>query len=91
MRAVECTLTVDEWIEIVAKFDGACAYCGSTDSITVDHVIPISKGGPHSRDNVVPACKSCNSSKNTRSLPEWIERMKAAGIDHPLTKKESEK
>lgn len=48
-----------------------CAYCGSTERITIDHIIPLSRGGKHEADNLAPACLSCNSSKNDRLLSEW--------------------
>lgn len=48
-----------------------CAYCGSTKDITVDHVVPLSRGGKHQQDNLAPACFSCNSSKGARTLDEW--------------------
>jgi len=38
---------------------------------TVDHLTPISKGGDESLDNLVPACKGCNSSKKNRTLKEY--------------------
>jgi len=44
-----------------------CAYCGTKDKrLTIDHVIPISKGGKTSFENCVAACKNCNSTKNDR-------------------------
>ena len=55
----------------------ACAYCGATDNITVDHVIPLSKGGKHEANNLAPACLPCNSSKNDRLLSEWSGRAAA--------------
>ncbi len=37
----------------------------------MDHVIPLSRGGKHALDNVVPACRGCNTSKNDRLPSEW--------------------
>lgn len=61
-RGVASTLTLDEWTGILARYDGRCAYCGA-DFETIDHVVPLSRGGPNDRTNVVPACLSCNCSK----------------------------
>ena len=43
-----------------------CQYCGGP-AENVDHVVPKSKGGPHSWDNVVAACRRCNSRKENRT------------------------
>lgn len=51
-----------------------CAYCGSEENIEVDHVVPLSRGGLHSSDNLVPACRPCNRSKGARTLDEWSGR-----------------
>lgn len=40
-----------------------CQYCGTVDDLTLDHVIPRSKGGKSSWDNLVTACKGCNAKK----------------------------
>jgi 5-methylcytosine-specific restriction endonuclease McrA len=62
-------LTSAEWLAILAQHDGHCAYCGKkTERLTLDHVIPLSKGGKHSKDNVMPACLHCNVTKGTRIL-----------------------
>ena len=51
-----------------------CHYCGQ-DADTVDHIIPIVKGGdPMSTDNMVAACKRCNSSKGSRSEGVFLAR-----------------
>src|SRR5664280_2969459 len=64
-------LTSAEWLTILAEANGHCAYCDKEAKLTLDHVIPLSKGGKHSKDNVVPACTHCNSSKGNKTLEEW--------------------
>lgn len=64
-------LTSTEWLAILALADGHCAYCDKEAKLTLDHVVPLSKGGKHSAGNVVPACKHCNSSKGNTTLEEW--------------------
>ena len=56
--------------EVLRRDGHTCQYCGSTKDLTLDHVIPRSKGGPHTWDNVVAACQQCNYSKGDRSLTE---------------------
>lgn len=50
-----------------------CVYCGSGDkrTLTLDHVIPQSKGGKDSWTNLVTACKKCNSEKDSLTIEEW--------------------
>jgi len=66
------TLTSDEWINILKEHKFRCAYCGKEftlfDRETRDHIIPISKGGDNIKENIVPACKSCNSKKHNKIL-----------------------
>lgn len=69
-------LTRNQWRAIREAFGHRCAYCGEHfERLTMDHVIPLSKGGSHTAENVVPACRSCNCRKATsliapRFLPE---------------------
>lgn len=58
---------------ICELFDGRCAYCPAM-ATTWDHVVPVARGGQLKRGNIVPACVSCNSSKNTSDVVEWIRR-----------------
>lgn len=53
---------------------GACCYCGCAKDLTLDHLIPQFKGGKHYEDNLVVACRSCNSSKNALDLMEWMAK-----------------
>lgn len=52
-------------------YRSACAQCGSTEQMTMDHVVPISRGGSHSEGNLMPLCRSCNMSKKDKLLTEW--------------------
>lgn len=51
-----------------------CNYCGQyfENKMHIDHVVPISKGGQHSIDNLVTACRSCNLSKSNKFLHDWL-------------------
>jgi 5-methylcytosine-specific restriction endonuclease McrA len=54
------------------RFGGACAYCGCIPHVlTLDHVVPRSKGGLDVRSNLVAVCRPCNKSKGSRLLWEW--------------------
>ena len=64
--------------ELDALYASACANCGSKDNMTVDHVIPISRGGRHSIGNLQPLCGRCNTSKNDRFMVEWKLRHRTA-------------
>ena len=49
---------------------GICHYCGgffASDTLTMDHIVPIARGGKSTRGNLVPACKSCNSNKKSQN------------------------
>lgn len=68
--------THQQWKEAVIYFNGTCAYCGCTmrknEHLTKDHLIPISKGGTTTQDNIVPACSRCNSSKKDSEWHDWF-------------------
>ena len=56
---------------IVFELKGmTCTYCGQIAN-QIDHVIPVTKGGLHTIKNLVPCCKSCNSSKGNKTVEEW--------------------
>lgn len=71
LRRSAGSLSAEEWNNILKHFEYACAYCGKTHEITMEHIIPISKGGLTSVLNIVPACSTCNSSKNNKDMLEW--------------------
>jgi len=45
-----------------------CQYCGAKDNLTVDHVVPASKGGPWTWENLTTACAKCNNKKGDKPL-----------------------
>lgn len=56
--------------EVLRRDQHRCQYCATTKRLTLDHVIPRSKGGLHTWDNVVAACQRCNSLKGDRTPAE---------------------
>ena len=67
-------LTIAQWREILIVFGYRCAYCNrKMQRLTQDHITPLSKGGPHTMSNVVPACRSCNSKKHTGPPPVPVQ------------------
>lgn len=60
------------------RFGGLCAYGCGRSATSVDHVWPVSRGGRSVPGNLVPACSSCNSSKNNGDPTPWFERGSAA-------------
>jgi 5-methylcytosine-specific restriction endonuclease McrA len=66
---IESKLTAAEWTEIKNAHNQKCFYCQATGiPLTMDHLIPLSKGGHHVKGNIVPACRSCNAKKGNRPL-----------------------
>ena len=67
---------------IFKRDDYTCVYCGYNDmrAMTLDHVIPKSKGGEDTWENLVTACRGCNSEKDNLTIEEW-------GKEHPNPKR----
>jgi 5-methylcytosine-specific restriction endonuclease McrA len=63
----------DWWRQQVQR--GTCHYCGRSvppDQLTMDHVVPVARGGRSTKGNVVPACPACNQSKKALTPAEQI-------------------
>lgn len=61
---------------------GICYYCGNSfppEQLTMDHIVPIIRGGKSTRGNVVSACKECNNNKKYLLPMEWEAYLKGTG------------
>ena len=62
------SFTQKEWDNLVAEYEHRCLRCGRDDvELTQDHVIPLSRGGSNTIDNIQPLCSPCNSKKHTKT------------------------
>lgn len=68
-KNIEGDFNLSEWEEICNKFQNRCLYC-ERDSVklTIDHVVPVSRGGSNYITNIQPLCKNCNSKKGKKIL-----------------------
>lgn len=68
-----------EWLDKLLEFNYHCAYClnpfTEDKPPTQDHMLPLTRGGTHTADNIVPACVGCNSQKRTRTPLEFLNYM----------------
>ena len=68
------TLTTRQWLDLQIRDGFRCRYCQKyceppVDYLQIDHVIPLSRGGANTIENIVPACRACNRSKGTGDAP----------------------
>lgn len=72
LAAVESTLTMQEWQAILKEQNHRCAACQRHFNIflrpTLDHIVPVSKGGGTTKENTQALCASCNSRKRTKII-----------------------
>src|SRR5688572_12881307 len=74
MDRVEHDLSDEQWAALKTAW-GGCAYCGATDRpLQRDCVLALSRGGRYTLENIVPACRSCNTSKCNEEVTSWLRR-----------------
>ena len=74
-------LTKAERQAVYDKMEGHCAYCGceiSLQTMRVDHIVPLRKGGPDTMDHMWPACRSCNHYKHTLTVEQFRQEVSKA-------------
>jgi len=71
VRKLAHTFTVSQWEEAKLHFDNKCAFCGEERPLTMEHFMAVNNGGEFTKDNIIPSCQSCNSSKNTKDFSTW--------------------
>ena len=72
------------WKRRLAK--GACHYCGRifpARELTMDHIVPVSRGGRTTKGNVAPCCKECNNAKKQLLPMEWEDHLQRFGQTRP--------
>lgn len=72
-RSIEAKgrVTPSDWKKLCHRFGGRCAYCRAKAPLTIDHVVPLVRGGTNFIGNILPACRSCNCRKQGRFIMEW--------------------
>lgn len=75
LKKLKASFTVEEWLNALEFFDYKCAYCRDEhETLEQDHVVPLSKGGNYTANNIIPACRRCNSSKNAKEMSRWFKQ-----------------
>lgn len=82
-RANGGSFTGIQWQTLCAKYNHCCLCCGERRPLTVDHIIPVSKGGSSDISNIQPLCLECNDRKNNKTIDYRPE------ADRPKHKQES--
>ena len=73
-RGIPGTFTWQEWVALCELHNNTCVECGSTERMTIDHIVPLWRDGPNTIDNVRPLCSRCNSRKC--AMPKMIHDKK---------------
>ena len=80
------SFTAEQWEQKLEEHNCRCSYCYTHQddldaTLELEHIVPLSKGGSHAWNNIVPACKSCNSSKGNKSLLWYLAYRRDVTLD----------
>ena len=67
--------------KIKEEWDWECAYCGSDENLTIDHIMPRAKGGTDFTKNVLCACHECNQDKGHTPVEDWYLSQEFFDVD----------
>ena len=73
-KQLPSTLTAEQWNKAKNHFNNRCAYCNGELPLTREHFLPVNKDGEFTHNNIIPACKSCNSSKQDSDFFTWYPK-----------------
>lgn len=73
-KDLDSSFSIQQWNICKDYFNNSCCYCGKDKLLTQDHFIPLSNGGEYTNNNILPACKSCNSSKINKDFFKWYPK-----------------
>jgi 5-methylcytosine-specific restriction endonuclease McrA len=73
LRAGGGRVSVAQWLALVERYGGRCLACGSDGPLTMDHVVPLARGGLHDISNLQPLCRPCN-------LQKWLSPRDYRGV-----------
>ena len=76
MKELGHTLTIKQWKQIKIDFNNKCAYCNRELPLNQEHFISVVNYGEYTVNNIIPSCKSCNSSKGIKDFFEWYPKHK---------------
>src|SRR5438309_10949876 len=75
--AAEGNHTTEQWLALLQTYGYRCTYCGADGSLEPDHRIPLARGGTNYIENIVPACRRCNTRKRLLTEDEFRARLAA--------------
>lgn len=73
------SINIEQWKSLKLSTRNRCFYCRKKKRLTMDHYIPLSRGGKNNFENIVPACVSCNCRKHNKSPERFIKELKIGG------------
>ena len=82
--AAEGNHTTEEWMALLKAHGYRCTYCGSGGPLEPDHRVPLARGGTNYIENILPACRRCNTRKRLLTEDEFRARLAAEDLARGL-------